>query len=72
MAQIIRTIAVIASCCFCAGMIYFSSTGTNNNAVYICMVGCLVSFMINAAAAARINRKAVEEAAKKNAEAAAE
>lgn len=61
MARIIRIIAVIASCCACAGMIWCSSAG-NETGVYICMGICFVGFLTNMIATARENAKKLEAA----------
>ena len=59
MTKIIRTIAVIASCAFCAGLIWFSNT-QNQTAIYFCIGGCCVSFLLNMMVTAHENTRRLE------------
>ena len=57
--KLFRIIAVLFSCGSCAGMIYFSSQG-NNDAVYTCIILCVVGFFANIVISAHENAKALE------------
>ena len=59
MTRILRIIAVLFSCGSCAGMIYFSSQG-NNDAVYTCILLCIVGFFTNLVVTAHENAKKLE------------
>jgi len=59
MTRIFRIIATIFSCCCCAAMIYFSSTG-NSDAIYTCLILCIVSFFVNMLVTAHENAKKLE------------
>jgi len=59
MNKILRIIATIFSCCCCAAMIYFSSKG-NSDAIYTCLILCIVSFFVNMLVTARENAKKLE------------
>ena len=67
MARIIRILSVIFSSCSCAAMIYFSSQG-NNDAVYTCLILCLVGFVVNMFASAHENKLKLEAQVKAEAE----
>ena len=71
MAKIIRIAATVFSCCTCAAMIYFSSTG-NADAIYTCLIACIISFFVNMAVTAHINAKKLEAMQKAQEEKAAE
>ena len=59
MTRMIRIIATVFSCLTCAAMIYFSSTG-NSDAIYTCLILCIVSFFVNMIVTARENAKKLE------------
>ena len=59
MSKIIRIIAVIASCAFCAGLIWFSNA-QNQTAIYVCLGGCVVSFLINMMVTSHENARDLE------------
>ena len=59
MAKIIRIIATVFSCCSCAAMIYFSSQN-NSDAVFTCMILCIIGFFVNMVANAHENAKKLE------------
>ncbi|MBR3973159.1 MAG: hypothetical protein IKJ99_04320 [Oscillospiraceae bacterium] len=59
MARILRIIATLFSCGSCAAMIYFSSRN-NADAVYTCLILCIVSFFVNMIITARENAKKLE------------
>ena len=59
MTRIIRIIATIFSCLTCAAMIYFSSAG-NSDAIYTCLILCIISFFVNMVVTARENAKKLE------------
>ena len=63
MAKIIRIIATIFSCCSCAAMIYFSSQN-NSDAIYTCLILCVVSFFVNMVITSHENAKILEAQAK--------
>ena len=71
MARILRIVSVIFSCCSCAAMLWFSSQG-NNDAVYTCLVLCLVGFVGNMLGTAHENKMKLEAEAKQEAEQARE
>ena len=64
MARIVKVLATITACAFCVGMIV-STKLESQMGVYVCIGGCLVSFLINMFATAQANKKIVEENLKK-------
>lgn len=71
MARIIRILSVIFSCCTCAAMIWFSSQG-NEDAIYTCLILCIVSFFVNMVVTSHENAKKLEAMQKQEAEQAQE
>ena len=59
MSRILRIIATIFSCCACAAMIYFSSKG-NSDAIYTCLILCIVGFFANMVITSHENAKQLE------------
>jgi len=57
--KLLRIIAVLFSCVSCAAMIWFSNQG-NNDAVYTCIILCIVGFFANMLLTAHENVKKVE------------
>ena len=64
MARIVKIIATIASCGFCAGMIACTQM-ENQTGVYVCIAGCFAGFLVSMLATAQENKKIVEETLKK-------
>ena len=59
MSKIIRILAVIVSCAFCAGLIWFSNA-QNQTAIYVCLGGCVASFLVNMIVSSHENAKELE------------
>ena len=59
MAKILRIIAVIMSCGFCAGLIWCSSV-RNQMGIYVCIGGCVAGFLMNMIVTAHENAKELE------------
>ena len=59
MSRILRIVATLFSFGTCAALIYFSSRN-NTDAVYTCLILCIVSFFVNMIITARENAKKLE------------
>ena len=59
MTRILRIIATAFSCCSCAAMIYFSGKG-NSDAIYTCLILCIVGFFANMVISSHENAKQLE------------
>ena len=59
MAKILRILAVLTSCGFCAGLIWCSNI-QNQTGIYVCIGGCLLGFLANMMVTAHENAKELE------------
>ena len=67
MARIVKVLSTLASCAFCIAMIVCTRLESQMG-VYVCIAGCLLSFLVSMGATAQENKKIVEDNLKKEQE----